>query len=77
MPDRLPEAVPMMYWGVDGWIWMIVWIAGLLGMVWLIVRNPSRPSEADAMEILRARFARGEVTRDEFEQAREVLLDHR
>jgi putative membrane protein len=67
----------MMYWGADGWIWMAVWIAALLVMVWLVVRNPSRPVETDAMEILRARFARGEISKEEFEQARTVLLDKR
>jgi uncharacterized membrane protein len=67
----------MMSWGVDGWIWMAVWIVALLVMVWLVVRSPSRPVEADAMDILRARFARGEISKEEFQQARTVLLDKR
>jgi len=71
------EAVLMMSWGTDGWIWMAVWIAALLVMVWLIVRSPGRPVEADAMQILRARFARGEIGKEDFEQARDVLLDKR
>ncbi len=65
----------MMAWGLDGWIWMAVWIAALLLMVWLVTR-PDRPAE-DAMAILRARFARGEISRDDFEQARAVLLRDR
>jgi uncharacterized membrane protein len=67
----------MMSWGGEGWIWMAVWIGALLVMVWMIVQSPSRPVEADAMEILRARFARGEISKDEFEQARAVLFDKR
>jgi putative membrane protein len=67
----------MMGWGLDGWIAMAVWVAALLVMVWLIARPQSRPSEADAMDILRARFARGEISKEEFEQARSVLLDNR
>jgi putative membrane protein len=67
----------MMSWGADGWIWMAVWIAALVVMVWLVVRSPSRPVEADAIEILRARFARGEINKDEFEQARTTLLNNR
>ncbi len=67
----------MMSWGVGGWVWMAVWIVALLAMVWLVVRSPNRPVEADAMEILRARFARGEINKEEFEQARTVLLDKR
>jgi uncharacterized membrane protein len=67
----------MMSWGFDGWMWMAVWIGGLLVMVWMIVRSPSRPSDTDAMAILGARFARGEISKEEFEQARAVLLDDR
>lgn len=65
----------MMSWGVDGWVWLTVWIAALLVMVWLIMRDQRRPTETDAIEILRARFARGEITEDDFEHARAVLLD--
>jgi putative membrane protein len=58
-----------------GWIWMLVWISALVFMVWLIVRNPGGRSPAeDAMTILRARFARGEISQDEFERARGALL---
>jgi uncharacterized membrane protein len=58
-----------------GWIWMLVWIAALVFMVWLIVRSPADRSTAeDAMAILRARFARGEISQAEFEQARRALL---
>jgi uncharacterized membrane protein len=65
----------MMSWGVDGWVWLTVWIAALILMVWLIMRDQRGPKEADAIEILRARFARGEITEEELEHAREVLLD--
>jgi putative membrane protein len=61
--------------GPWGWIWMLVWIAALLFMVWLIVRSPSEHSTAeDAMAILRARFARGEISREEYERAKGALL---
>jgi len=64
--------------GPWGWIWMLVWIAALLFMVWLIVRSPAdRPATEDAMAILRSRFARGEISQDEFERARDVLLADR
>jgi uncharacterized membrane protein len=67
----------MMSWGFDGWIWMAVWIGALLLMVWMIVRNPTRPSDPEAMAILRSRFARGEISKEQFEQARAVLLNDR
>lgn len=64
--------------GPWGWIWMVIWIAALLFMVWLLVRNPSAQSTAeDAMSILRARFARGEISQAEYEQARGALLGER
>jgi putative membrane protein len=68
----------MVAWGdmaLGGWLWMTFWIVGLVAMVWLIVRGSNeRPVEQDALEILRARFARGEISQDEYEQARDVLL---
>ena len=61
-----------------GWVWMFIWIAVLLTMVWLIVRVPGdRPASEDALAILRARFARGEISEEEFERARTVLLADR
>jgi putative membrane protein len=64
--------------GPWGWIWMLIWIAALLFMVWLIVRAPAeRPTSEDAMAILRARFARGEISQEEFERAERALFsDH-
>ena len=60
--------------GLDGWLWMGAWIAALAGMVWLLVRTPARRSERDdALEVLRSRLARGEITPDEFERARSLL----
>ena len=71
----------MTAWGdmaLGGWLWMGVWIVGLLAMVWLLVRGTrERPTEQDALEILRARFARGEIGKDEFERARDLLLEPR
>ena len=58
-----------------GWIWMLIWIGALLFAVWLLVRTPrQRESTEDAMAILRARFARGDITQEEFERARDALL---
>jgi uncharacterized membrane protein len=67
----------MMGWGPDlaGWLWMGVWVLALFGMVWLIVRGNQPPAATDdALAILRARFAQGEISQQEFEQARTSLL---
>ena len=67
----------MTAWGdmtAGAWLWMGVWVVALLVMVWVLVRGADRaPRTDDPDAILRARFARGEITQAEFEQARRVL----
>lgn len=46
---------------------LIAW--GLISLL----RTQRGFAEADAQEILRRRYARGEISRDEFEQARHAL----
>jgi putative membrane protein len=59
---------------IGGWAWMGIWIFALLVMVWFITRSPdSHRGTQDPLEILRTRFARGEISQAEFEQARRVL----
>jgi uncharacterized membrane protein len=66
----------MMYgWtmGFEGWLWMAAWALVLALLVWIVVREPRHSSREDALETLRARLARGEITADEFERARRLL----
>ena len=76
----------MMHWwggdygmGFGGGIFMILfWILIILGVVYLIKMLLGGGSEAEksretAREVLEKRFARGEITREEFEEALEVL----
>ena len=63
-------------WGMTlgGWIWMAVWVIVLLAMVWLLVSGGrGRDHADDPLDILRARYARGEISEEEFRHAREVL----
>jgi putative membrane protein len=66
-------------WGGAAGIWMLVGllvvaVVILIG-VWLIVRSSrdARSQTATALDILRERYARGEVTKDEFETAKRTL----
>jgi uncharacterized membrane protein len=59
--------------GWEGWLWMGAWVIVLFVAVWFLVREPRRNDRDDAMEILRARLGRGEITPDEFERARRLL----
>ena len=62
-------------WGLVG----ILLVIGLVVLiVWALSRSTHRVSSAstdrtDALEILRLRFARGEITEAEFVQAKKVL----
>ena len=74
-----------MMWG-DGWGWiggalmMLIFWGGLAAVVVFLVGGfGSRPTQgaekrkADAREILAERFARGEISEEEFDQRRRVL----
>lgn len=77
----------MMGWNWDGGAWvgmglgMLIWVVFGVLVVWLMVRGlialerpradgPRRPSPE---EILRERFARGEIDREEFERSTALL----
>ncbi len=77
----------MMYgFGQIGWPVMglmmlsmvLFWIAIILGIVWLVrwIADQSvhrGPKDMDALEIIRRRYARGEINREEYERLREDL----
>jgi putative membrane protein len=76
----------MMGYGFDGgglgWIWMLGGLLVMVGFVVLIVwavsavgrggvsREADRPT---GLDILRERYARGEITQQEFEQTKKTL----
>jgi putative membrane protein len=63
-------------WGmtIGGWIWMVVWVVALIVMVWLLVSAGNRrDKDDDPVEILRSRYARGEMSEEEFRHARDIL----
>ena len=82
VPCWVVEVRDMMYgWdaaGLSGW-WMLAGMAilafAVLGSVWLIVHRPGAEgiSRSTAEEILRERFARGEITGDQFDEAKRRL----
>jgi putative membrane protein len=82
--------VIVMMWG-DGWGWgwiagglvMLVFWGGLIALVVYVVRGGARSSRVgneqithDARNILAERFARGEISEEEFEQRKRVLEQH-
>jgi putative membrane protein len=58
--------------------WILVIVAVIAGIVWVVRQSsdgsssaPGRPDQA--LNILRERYARGEVTKEEFERMRREL----
>jgi putative membrane protein len=70
-----------MMWGYyDGWSWL--WMAAMMVLFWggifaiavYAIRAFAGPRGTDqAMDVLRRRFASGEITPDEFEKMRKAL----
>ncbi|QIN84440.1 SHOCT domain-containing protein [Rubrobacter tropicus] len=73
-------------WGAFGWLWMIVallfWGGLLTLIVWAVMRifpgartggEPLERGTQSAEEILRGRFARGEIDAEEYEERRRIL----
>jgi putative membrane protein len=78
----------MMHWGGDfgmgfglgfGWIFMILfWVLIILGVVYLVKALFGGPKAQEkrgetAREVLEKRFTKGELSKEEFEDAIEVL----
>jgi len=76
----------MMGYGFDGgalgWMWMLGGLLVMVGFVVLIVwavgavnrgGTSSEPGRPTPLDILRERYARGEITQQEFEQAKKTL----
>lgn len=75
--------------GLGGWLGMLGMIIVVVGVVlliaWLVGRvapatqmqPPVGKSGQDAFELLRMRFARGEITQDEYRAAKQVLEEAR
>jgi putative membrane protein len=66
--------------GVWGWLWSLIPIALLIALVvWIVSAlrpretGPRISSEDSALRILRERFARGEIDRDELESRKREL----
>ena len=68
-------------WGAGGWLMMSVlmvafWTLLVVGVLWLmrVTRPvPSTTTGNDARRLLDERFARGEITEDEYRSRRDVL----
>jgi putative membrane protein len=68
----------MMHWGTYGWgmgigwIWMVlVWVIILTGIAYVVRKASCRPANHESpLDLLKKRYARGELTKDEFDRMR-------
>ncbi len=73
-------------WGFSmGWLFLLImaafWVAVILGIIffirWLVIsavrRGPRPKTEDSAFEILRMRYAKGEINKEEFETKKKDL----
>ena len=62
--------------GLGGWLWMVLAVVLVVVVVLAavaVIPRRDRPPTDDAAQILKARFARGEISKEEYEQARRLL----
>lgn len=67
----------MGWWVVFGWIWMVIVLGVITALVvWGIRKvtgNSGTSGKPSPLDIARERYARGEITREEFEQIKKDL----
>jgi putative membrane protein len=67
-----------MMWGMPGMIvvGLVFWgfvVAGLVAVAWWLARRSSASGRDTALDVLRERYAKGDITREEFEERRRHL----
>ena len=66
---------------IFGFIFMLLFIGGsILLIVWIVKqfapgRTSDTPSTSNALEILKERFAKGEITKEEFAEMKKELIN--
>ena len=66
----------MLGWGIWGWLMMpLFWGGVILLVVWLVreVSGTNSSQSNRALEILKERYAKGEISREEFEAKKKDL----
>ena len=68
-----------MIWGGHGYGW-IIWIIALFVIIWIVIRiaNAGQNRRTDSsgetpQDIIKKRYARGEISKEEFEQMKKDL----
>jgi putative membrane protein len=59
-----------------GWLWLWVWIPIIILIAWGMTKiyAPKETESGNPMEILKKRYAKGEITTEEYEERKKILL---
>jgi len=68
-----------MDWFGGGWFMMTFWWIVVIGVIYLVVKaitrqNSKTEQPESALEILKKRYARGDISREEFESKKKDLI---
>lgn len=58
-----------------GWLWLIVLVAVVILMFRLMGKQENVTTKNNAIDILKERYAKGEIDKEEFEQKRKDLTN--
>jgi putative membrane protein len=66
------------WWMIFGWLWFAIFWGGIIALVIWVVRKLTERGGSEgrysALDIAKQRYARGEISREEFEQIKKDLL---
>lgn len=61
------------FWGMH-FFWWLFWVIVIVWAYKTTQKNPNQQiKQDDSLEILKKRFAKGEITKDEYEEAKKTL----
>lgn len=77
--DYFGDGYGMMGYFGDNWIfmmlfWVVIIAAAIYFVKWIAENNKSDTKEKTAIEILKERYAKGEIDKDEFEEKKKSLM---
>ena len=64
------------WWGFGGIFMILLWVGLIVLIVWGVMKigkGGGTPSKKDALDIARERYAKGEISKEEFEQIKKDL----
>lgn len=65
------------WWILFGWLWFVIFWGGIIALVIWIIKKLTKQGgserENPALDIAKQRYARGEISREEFEQIKRDL----